>query len=434
MFVDRAKILIKSGKGGNGAVSFRREPFVPEGGPDGGDGGKGGDIVFKADKNMRTLMDFRYKRKYEAQNGQDGMKKKRYGKNGEDLIIKVPVGTMIIDEATGHVMGDLTEPDQSFIAAKGGKGGKGNVKYATSTRQAPNFAEAGGAAREREVVLEMKLIADVGLVGFPNVGKSTLLSVSTSARPKIANYHFTTIEPNLGVVKIYDTSFVMADIAGIIEGAHQGAGLGHKFLKHIERTKVLIHVVDVSGSEGRNPIEDFDKINNELEQYSPRLLRKPQIVVANKIDLIDEDDPQYIEFREYVKAKGYKVFPMSAPINIGVKEVMAEAANMLQQLMLEPEDEDDGYEMFDFEAEDNDPDYRRVYADFDGNNYILSGKQLEKIFDSTNFNDSGSMRYLYKYIEKSGAIEQLKEMGIEDGDTIKVKDFEFEYVDEDYYF
>lgn len=434
MFVDRAKILIKSGKGGNGAVSFRREPFVPEGGPDGGDGGKGGDVVFKADKNMRTLMDFRYKRKYEAQNGQDGMKKKRYGKNGEDLIIKVPVGTMIIDEATGHVMGDLTEPDQSFIAAKGGKGGKGNVKYATSTRQAPNFAEAGGAAKEREVVLEMKLIADVGLVGFPNVGKSTLLSVSTSARPKIANYHFTTIEPNLGVVKIYDTSFVMADIAGIIEGAHQGAGLGHKFLKHIERTKVLIHVVDVSGSEGRNPIEDFDKINNELEQYSPRLLRKPQIVVANKIDLIDEDDPQYIEFREHVEAKGYKVFPMSAPINIGVKEVMAEAANMLQQLLLEPEDEDDGYEMFDFEAEDNDPDYRTVHADFDGNNYILSGKQLEKIFDSTNFNDSGSMRYLYKYIEKSGAIEQLKEMGIEDGDTIKVKDFEFEYVDEDYYF
>lgn len=226
----------------------------------------------------------------------------------------------------------------------------------------------------------------------------------------------------------------MADIAGIIEGAHQGAGLGHKFLKHIERTKVLIHVVDVSGSEGRNPIEDFDKINNELEQYSPRLLRKPQIVVANKIDLIDEDDPQYIEFREYVEAKGYKVFPMSAPINIGVKEVMAEAANMLQQLLLEPEDEDDGYEMFDFEAEDNDPDYRTVHADFDGNNYILSGKQLEKIFDSTNFNDSGSMRYLYKYIEKSGAIEQLKEMGIEDGDTIKVKDFEFEYVDEDYYF
>lgn len=434
MFVDRARIFIKSGKGGDGAVSFRREPFVPEGGPDGGDGGKGGDIVFQADKNMRTLMDFRYRRKYEAQNGQDGMKKKRYGKNGENLVIKVPVGTMIIDEETGHVMGDLTEHDSSFVAAKGGKGGKGNVKFATSTRQAPNFAEAGGAAREREVILEMKLIADVGLVGFPNVGKSTLLSVSTSAKPKIANYHFTTIDPNLGVVKIYDTSFVMADIAGIIEGAHEGAGLGHKFLKHIERTKVLIHVVDVSGSEGRNPIEDFDKINNELEKYSPRLMKKPQIVAANKIDLIDEDDPQYIEFKEYVEAKGYKVFPMSAPINVGVREIMAEAADRLQQLLLEPAEEDYEYEMFDFEADENDPDYRTVYVDFDGKNYTLSGRQLEKIFNSTNFNDSGSMRYLYKYIEKSGALDRLREMGIEDGDIIKVKDFEFEYVDEDYYF
>lgn len=434
MFVDRAKILIKSGKGGNGAVSFRREPFVPEGGPDGGDGGKGGDVIFQADENMRTLMDFRYKRKYEAENGQDGMKKKRYGKNGQDLIIKVPVGTMVIDEETGHVMKDLTEHGQSFVAAKGGKGGKGNVKFTTSTRQAPNFAEAGGFAKERNVILEMKLIADVGLVGFPNVGKSTLLSVSTSARPKIANYHFTTIEPNLGVVQIYDKSFVMADIAGIIEGAHEGAGLGHKFLKHIERTKVLIHVVDVSGCEGRNPIEDFDKINNELEQYSPRLMKKPQIVAANKIDLIDEEDPQYIEFKEYVEEKGYKVFPMSAPINIGVKEILAEAANKLQQLLLEPVEEEDEYEMFDFEADEYDPDYRTVYADFDGKDYILSGKQLDKIFNSTNFNDNGSMRYLYKYIEKSGALDKLREMGIEDGDTIRVQDFEFEYIDEDYYF
>lgn len=434
MFVDRAKIFIKSGKGGNGAVSFRREPFVPEGGPDGGDGGKGGDVIFQADENMRTLMDFRYKRKYEAENGQDGMKKKRFGKNGQDLIIKVPVGTMVIDEETGHVMKDLTEHGQSFVAAKGGKGGKGNVKFTTSTRQAPNFAEAGGFAKERNVILEMKLIADVGLVGFPNVGKSTLLSVSTSARPKIANYHFTTIEPNLGVVQIYDKSFVMADIAGIIEGAHEGAGLGHKFLKHIERTKVLIHVVDVSGCEGRNPIEDFDKINNELEQYSPRLMKKPQIVAANKIDLIDEEDPQYIEFKEYVEEKGYKVFPMSAPINIGVKEILAEAANKLQQLLLEPIEEEDEYEMFDFEADEYDPDYRTVYADFDGKDYILSGKQLDKIFNSTNFNDNGSMRYLYKYIEKSGALDKLREMGIEDGDTIRVQDFEFEYIDEDYYF
>ena len=431
MFVDRAKIYIRSGKGGDGAVSFRREPFVPEGGPDGGDGGKGGDVIFQADENLRTLMDFRYKRKYEAENGQNGMKKKRFGKNGQDLVIKVPVGTMIIDEESGLLMKDLTENGQSFVAAKGGKGGKGNAKYATSTRQAPNFAEAGGFAKERQVILEMKLIADVGLVGFPNVGKSTLLSVSTSARPKIANYHFTTIAPNLGVVQIYDTSFVMADIAGIIEGAHEGAGLGHKFLKHIERTKVLIHVVDVSGSEGRDPVEDFDKINKELEQYSPKLLKKPQIVAANKIDLTDEESPEYIEFKEYVESKGYKVFPMSAPINIGVREVLAEAVSQLQRLSEEPP-EDDEYEMFDFEADEQDPDYRVVKVTFDGRNYVLEGRQLEKIFNSTNFNDAGSLRYLYKYIEKSGAVEKMREMGIEDGDTIRIKDFEFEYLDEDY--
>ena len=433
MFVDRARIFIKSGKGGNGAVSFRREPFVPEGGPDGGDGGKGGDVIFQADENLRTLMDFRYKRKYEAENGQDGMKKKRYGRNGQDLIIKVPVGTVVIDEESGLVMQDLTEHGQSFVAAKGGRGGKGNVKYTTSTRQAPNFEEAGGFAKERNVILEMKLIADVGLVGFPNVGKSTLLSVATSAKPKIANYHFTTIEPNLGVVQIFDTSFVMADIAGIIEGAHEGAGLGHKFLKHIERTKVLIHVVDVAGSEGRDPIEDFDKINSELQQYSPKLMKKPQIVAANKIDLISEDDPQYIKFREYVEEKGYKVYPMSAPINIGVREILAEAADQLQQLLINPQEEEEEYEMFDFEADEHDPDYRTVYVDFDGTDYILSGKQLYKIFNSTNFTDMGSMRYLYKYIEKSGALDQLREMGIEDGDIIRIQDYELEYVDEDYF-
>ena len=330
-------------------------------------------------------------------------------------------------------MQDLTEHGQSFVAAKGGRGGKGNVKYTTSTRQAPNFAEAGGFAKERNVILEMKLIADVGLVGFPNVGKSTLLSVATSAKPKIANYHFTTIEPNLGVVQIFDTSFVMADIAGIIEGAHEGAGLGHKFLKHIERTKVLIHVVDVAGSEGRDPIEDFDKINSELQQYSPKLMKKPQIVAANKIDLISEDDPQYIKFREYVEEKGYKVYPMSAPINIGVREILAEAADQLQQLLINPQEEEEEYEMFDFEADEHDPDYRTVYVDFDGTDYILSGKQLYKIFNSTNFTDMGSMRYLYKYIEKSGALDQLREMGIEDGDIIRIQDYELEYVDEDYF-
>ena len=432
MLVNRAKITIKSGKGGDGAVTFRHDPYVPDGGPDGGDGGRGGDVIFEADENLRTLMDFRYKRKYEAEDGQNGMKRKRYGKSGENLVIKVPVGTVVIDEESGLVMRDLKEHGQSFVAARGGKGGKGNVKYATSTRQAPNFAEAGGFAKERNIILEMKMIADVGLVGFPNVGKSTLLSVATSAKPKIANYHFTTIDPNLGVVKLYDTSFVMADIAGIIEGASEGAGLGFRFLKHIERTKVLIHVVDVSGSEGRNPIEDFDKINRELEQYNPALLRKPQIVAANKIDINGDDDPVYLEFKEYVESKGYKVFPMSAPINIGVKEILSEAALKLLEVLANPEPEEE-YEMFDFEKDDQDPDYRTVYPSFNGREYILEGKQLTKIFNSTNFEDFGSLRYLYKYIEKSGAIDALKEMGLEDGDVIKIQDFELEYFDEDYF-
>ena len=429
MFVDRAKIFIKSGKGGKGCVSFRREPYVPEGGPDGGDGGKGGDVIFQADRNLRTLMDFRYKRKYEAENGQNGMKKKRFGKNGEDLIIKVPMGTVVIDEETGLVMKDLVEDGESFVAAKGGRGGKGNVHFKNSVRQAPNFAEAGGFAKERSVILEMKMIADVGLVGFPNVGKSSLLATATSAQPKIENYHFTTINPNLGVVQLYDSSFVMADIAGIIEGAHQGLGLGFKFLKHIERTKVLIHVVDVSGSEGRNPIEDFDKINNELLMYSERVAKKPMLVAANKMDMLDEDDPKYIEFKEYVEGKGYRVFPICAPINLGVQELLAAALEELQKAALNPEEEDE-YQYFDFENDDKDPDYKEVYAEKSGNDYIIYGKQLRKIFDSTNFNDMGSLRYLYKYIESKGAIDKLLELGLEEGDTIKVFDYEFEYWDE----
>lgn len=429
MFVDRAKIYIKSGKGGNGCVSFRREPFVPEGGPDGGDGGKGGDVIFQADRNLRTLMDFRYKRKYEAENGQDGMKKKRFGKHGEDLIIKVPMGTVIIDEETGLVMKDLIEDGEAFVAAKGGKGGKGNTNFKNSVRQAPNFAEAGGFAKERSVILEMKMIADVGLVGFPNVGKSSLLATATSAQPKIENYHFTTIAPNLGVVQIFDTSFVMADIAGIIEGAHKGLGLGLKFLKHIERTKVLIHVVDVSGSEGRDPIDDFEKINNELREYSEKVAKKPMLVAANKMDMIDEDDPKYIEFKKYVEEKGYQVFPISAPINLGVHELMAAAAEELQKAALNPEPEDE-YEYFDFDVDDKDPDFKEIYASKEGGVYVLKGKQLQKIFDSTNFNDMGSLRYLYKYLEKKGAIEKLLEMGLEEGDTIRIFDYEFEYWDE----
>lgn len=432
MFVDRARITIKSGKGGDGAVTFRREPFVPQGGPDGGDGGDGGDIIFQADRNLRTLMDFKYKRKYEAEAGQNGMKKNRFGKDGQDLIIKVPMGTVIMDEASGTVMKDLTKDGESFVAAKGGRGGRGNVHFKNSVRQAPNFAEAGGAAKERNVVLELKLIADVGLVGFPNVGKSSLLAVSTSAQPKIANYHFTTIDPNLGVVQIYDTSFVMADIAGIIEGASEGLGMGFKFLKHIERTKVLIHVVDVSGSEGRDPIDDFNKINKELEAYSPRIMKKPQLVAANKIDLIEEYDPKYLEFKEYVEGKGYKVYPMSAPLNLGVEEILAAALQELRIIEANPEPEEEYVEYFDFEADENDPTYRDINASYDEENnvYVLEGTQLTKIFNSTNFNDMGSLRYLYKYIEKNGAIDKLKEMGLEEGDTIKIQDYEFEYWDE----
>lgn len=428
MFIDRAKIKIISGKGGNGAVTFRREPYVPEGGPDGGDGGKGGDIIFKADRSLRTLMDFRYKKKYQAENGENGRKKKQYGKGGNDLIIKVPEGTMIFDEGTGNLLYDLTENGDSFIAAKGGKGGKGNVHFKSSIRQTPNFAEAGGMPRERNVILELKVIADVGLVGFPNVGKSTLLSVSTKARPKIANYHFTIIAPNLGVVEVGDTSFVMADIAGIIEGASSGAGLGFQFLKHIERTKVLVHVIDVSGSEGRNPIEDFEKINKELRNYSDFLAQKPQVVCANKIDMIDIEDAEYIEFVKYVESKGIKVFPVSAPINIGVKELLNEVAAMLT--VAEDISVTTQYEKFDFDKEESDLNYKEIFCSRDNEVYVLKGEQLSKIFNSTNFNDMGSLRYLYKYIEKSGAISKLIDMGLKEGDTIRIEDFEFEYIDE----
>ena len=427
MFVDRARINVKSGNGGNGAVSFRREPFVPEGGPDGGDGGKGGDVIFEASSSYRTLMDFKYKKKYEAEPGQDGMKKKKFGKNGENLVIKVPPGTVIIDELTGLVMKDLVHDGDSVVVVKGGKGGKGNVHFKNSVRQAPNFAEAGGPARERNIILELKLIADVGLLGFPNVGKSTLLSVSTSARPKIANYHFTTITPNLGVVQIYDSSFVMADIPGLVEGAHEGTGLGLDFLKHVDRTKVLVHVVDIAGSEGRDPVEDFDKINDELVKYSERLAKKPQIVVGNKSDLVfDEDTVE--RFKKHVEDKGYQFFLMSAATNQGVREVLSAAAKALAEL---PEEEEQ-YEFYDFSMDDEEPDYREIYTYVDDEDgaFVIEGKQLTKIFDSTNFNDMESLRYLYKYIENKGAIAELKELGLKEGDTVRIKDYEFEYEEE----
>lgn len=440
MFVDKAEIIVSSGKGGNGAVTFRREPYVPDGGPDGGDGGDGGDVIIAADNNLRTLMDLKYKRKYKAENGSDGMRRKKYGKKGKNLIIKVPLGTMVIDKDTGLLIKDLNAIGDSVVVAKGGKGGKGNVHFKSSTRQAPNFAESGELAQEREIILELKLISDVGLVGLPNVGKSTILSVATSARPKIANYHFTTIDPNLGIVDFVDNSFVLADIAGIIEGAHKGQGLGLTFLKHIERTKILIHVVDAAGSEGSTPLKDYRIINNELKQYDDKLEKKVKIIAANKIDLINFDDldsdilKNYNEFIEEVKKEGKIVVPISAATNKGIKELMGIALNKLEEQKIEEQNSDTENKeipLYDFEKYNIDSDYKNLYASVDENGtFILEGKQLTKIFNSTNFNDISSLRYLYKYIVRAGGIKKLKKLGLNEGDTIKINDFELDYTED----
>lgn len=440
MFVDKAEIIVSSGKGGNGAVTFRREPYVPDGGPDGGDGGDGGDVIIAADNNLRTLMDLKYKRKYKAENGSDGMRRKKYGKKGKNLIIKVPLGTMVIDKDTGLLIKDLNAIGDSVVVAKGGKGGKGNVHFKSSTRQAPNFAESGELAQEIEIILELKLISDVGLVGLPNVGKSTILSVATSARPKIANYHFTTIDPNLGIVDFVDNSFVLADIAGIIEGAHKGQGLGLTFLKHIERTKILIHVVDAAGSEGSTPLKDYRIINNELKQYDDKLEKKVKIIAANKIDLINFDDldsdilKNYNEFIEEVKKEGKIVVPISAATNKGIKELMGIALNKLEEQKIKEQNSDTENKeipLYDFEKYNIDRDYKNLYASVDENGtFILEGKQLTKIFNSTNFNDISSLRYLYKYIVRAGGIKKLKKLGLKEGDTIKINDFELDYTED----
>lgn len=440
MFVDKAEIIVSSGKGGNGAVTFRREPYVPDGGPDGGDGGDGGDVIIAADNNLRTLMDLKYKRKYKAENGSDGMRRKKYGKKGKNLIIKVPLGTMVIDKDTGLLIKDLNAIGDSVVVAKGGKGGRGNVHFKSSTRQAPNFAESGELSQEREIILELKLISDVGLVGLPNVGKSTILSVATSARPKIANYHFTTIDPNLGIVDFVDNSFVLADIAGIIEGAHKGQGLGLTFLKHIERTKILIHVVDAAGSEGSTPLKDYRIINNELKQYDDKLEKKVKIIAANKIDLINFDDldsdilKNYNEFIEEVKKEGKIVVPISAATNKGIKELMGIALNKLEEQKIEEQNSDTENKeipLYDFEKYNIDSDYKNLYASVDENGtFILEGKQLTKIFNSTNFNDISSLRYLYKYIVRAGGIKKLKKLGLKEGDTIKINDFELDYTED----
>ena len=419
MFVDKAKVKIKSGDGGNGKVNFYRELFVPNGGPDGGDGGRGGDILFEADESLRTLLDFRYQRSYEAERGGDGGTNKRYGRDGEHLTIKVPVGTVIREEKTGRVVADMRTPGEVRRILRGGRGGWGNIHYATPTRQAPNFAQPGQKTMAYEVVLELKTIADVGLVGFPNVGKSTMLASVTRAKPKIANYHFTTLSPNLGVAQIDGRSFLVADIPGLIENAHKGEGLGHDFLRHVERTRLLVHVVDASGSEDRDPMEDFDKINEELRLYSPVLAERPQIVAANKTDLPDAE--VYLEeLTAHCDAKGYPVFPVSAATGKGLVELLRAMARKLDELPpVQPIHED----MEELESLPG----NEWSAEKVGDVYEVTGPLIDKLLDSVNFSDSTSMAFFERRLEETGIVERLRQLGAQHDDTVRMNDMEFEF-------
>jgi GTPase len=421
MFVDIATISLKAGNGGNGCVSFHREKFVAAGGPDGGDGGKGGDIVFEVDDNLATLSDFRYKRKYAAQNGDNGQTKCSSGKGGKNLIIKVPRGTLVKEASSGNILADMSS-GVPFTAAKGGRGGWGNSHFATPTRQVPNFAKSGRAGEELEISLELKLLADVGLLGFPNVGKSTLLSVVSEATPKIANYHFTTLSPALGVVRIGEgESFVMADIPGLIEGASTGAGLGHEFLRHVDRCRLLVHIVDISGSEGREPAEDFDAINRELANYSPQLAERPQIVAGNKIDIAD---PEAVEkFRSFIESKGLEFFPISAVSHMGVDTLIYTVKKRLAALppvkVYEPQAREE------IPADSN---KRASSVEVRGRVYYVTGEWLKEVIASVNFDDTDSLRYFERMLKNNGVIAMLEEAGINEGDTVNIYDMEFDYV------
>ena len=422
MFIDKAVIKIKAGDGGNGAVAFHREKYITSGGPDGGDGGKGGDIVFQVDDNLSTLADFKYKRKYKAPNGSDGQGGRRNGRKAEDLIIKVPRGTLIKEKESGTLMADMST-DESFIAAKGGKGGWGNSHFATSTRQTPRFAKGGAPGEEWEVVLELKLLADVGLLGFPNVGKSSFMSVVSQAKPIIADYHFTTITPVLGVVSLGEgSSFVIADIPGLIEGASEGVGLGHAFLRHVDRCRMLVHIVDVAGSEGRDPIEDFEKINLELERFNPELAERPQIVVANKIDLAEPEQLQ--RFKEYIEDKGYEYFEMCAPISEGTKEVINAVAAKLQTLPPVKQYESEEIPLDTLLAKQNTGFTITVEDDV----YIVEAEWLIKILCRTDLDDYESLQYFQRVLISSGIIDALREKGIQEGDIVSIYDFEFEFM------
>ena len=424
MFTDYVKILVKSGDGGNGAVSFRREKYVAAGGPDGGDGGKGGDVYFAVDPDANTLIDFRYKKKFKAENGKNGEANRRYGKSGEDLYIQVPIGTIIRDAETGKVLADLSKKGQVEKIFPGGRGGKGNSHFATSTRQAPRFAQDGEKGIEKEIILELKLLADVGLIGFPNVGKSTFLSVVTSASPKIADYHFTTLEPNLGVVKAeYGDSFVIADIPGIIEGASQGTGLGLQFLRHIERTRLLLHVIDVSGAEGRNPVKDFEIINEELKKYREKLSTRKQIIVASKIDSM-QDETLYKELKELANKKNMEIFKISSATGEGIKELLARVSEILKTLPKEELYEIEDRKVYTLEEKD---DGFTIFRE-DGM-FVVDGPAVQKVMRRVNLEDNESMYYFQKCLEQLGVNKKLKEAGVQEGDTVKVVDWELEWYD-----
>lgn len=423
MFVDIAKIFVKAGDGGDGAVSFHREKYVAAGGPDGGDGGKGGDIVFVADSNMSNLIDFKYKRKFVAEKGENGSKKRCFGKNAPDLIIKVPVGTVVYDDDSGRILADISDETPQVIAL-GGKGGKGNAHFATSTRQVPKFAKPGFKGDSYNLRLELKLIADVGLVGFPNVGKSTLISVVSAAKPKIANYHFTTLTPVLGVVKAKGESFVMADIPGLIEGASEGIGLGHEFLRHVERCRLIVHVVDVSGSEGRDPKEDFDIISEELKSFNEELSRAPMIVAANKSDMATEE--QIADFKEYIEGKGIEVIPISAATTKGTDELVEKIAEMLSKLP--PVKRYEAQPLTREELDEKLLTKKDFNVTVEDGVYFVEADWLYDILRVVNMEDYSSLQYFQRVLQTSGIIDKLEEMGINEGDTVAIFDFEFEYM------
>lgn len=427
MFVDVVKIYVKAGDGGNGQKAFRREKFVPQGGPAGGDGGKGGNIIIEVDEGLRTLLDFRYQKHFKADRGEHGRSKAQHGANAEDKIIKVPPGTVIIDDDTKEVLADLTRHQQQVIVAKGGRGGRGNMRFATPANPAPDMSEKGEPGEERYLNLELKVLADVGLAGFPSVGKSTLLSIVSKAKPKIADYHFTTLTPNLGVVEVVDgRSFVMADLPGLIEGAHLGAGLGHQFLRHIERTRVIVHVVDMAGTEGRDPYEDWLKINKELEQYNLKLLERPQLIAANKMDISEAEENLKL-FREQI-GENYKVFPISAVTNVGINELLYAIADKLDEIPVTPL------------VEEIEEEERKIYkhqpkqeTEFtirrENEIYVVESEKIEKLFKMTDFTQDESVQRFGRLLRKMGVDDELRKMGAKNGDSVKIADFEFEFVE-----